>query len=72
MSNSSEYSIDPMAAFFAAVTGVENGSVGEIELEFRKENTTENESFETIITMSIRREPRPMAMYHPISIQKEE
>ncbi len=71
MSNSSEYPIDPMTAFFAAVTAVENGSAGEIELEFRKETHNEYETFETVITMSIRREPRPMAMFHPLSIQKE-
>ncbi len=72
MSNSSEYSIDPMTAFSTAVTAAKNGSVGEIELEFRKDNSTKNESFETVIIMSIRREPRPMAMFHPTSIQKEE
>ncbi len=34
------YPVDPMAAFFAAVTAVENGVVGEIELEFRFQRLT--------------------------------
>ncbi len=35
MADKGAYPVDPMAAFFAAVTAVENGAVGEIELEFR-------------------------------------
>ncbi len=46
------YPVDPMTAFFAAVTAVENGSVGEIELEFRFV-TPDNE---VIMGISVRRE----------------
>lgn len=72
MTDASEYPVDPMAAFYAAVTAVENGSVGEVELEFRKETHTENETLETVITMSIRREVRPTSVLMPIPNQKEE
>ncbi len=48
----STYPVDPMAAFFAAVTAVENGSIGEIELEFNfmTSNT------DMTMTMTVRRE----------------
>ncbi len=48
-----------MAAFYAAVTAVENGSVGEIELEFRHETSIDEEM---ITTISVRRDPRPYVM----------
>lgn len=62
------YPVDPMAAFYAAVTAVENGSVGEVELEFR----TDTEDVEMIVTMAIRKEARPTVMFNPYSNQKEE
>ncbi len=62
MSNQSVYPVDPMAAFFAAVTAVENGQVGEVELEFRREV----EDNETVMTMAIRRASRPFPSYTTI------
>ncbi len=47
------YPVDPMAAFYAAVTAVENGSVGEVELEFRHELTDESA---TITSIWVRKE----------------
>ena len=61
MPNDSDYSVDPMAAFYAAVTAVENGQIGEVELEFRKET----EDFETIVTMSVRKEIKPTQFLMP-------
>ncbi len=59
MPSQESYPIDPMAAFYAAVTAVENGSVGEIELEFRHETSIDEEM---ITTISVRRDPRPYVM----------
>ncbi len=50
----SGYPVDPMTAFYAAVTAVENGSVGEIDLDFRF--STQDE--ETTLSISVRREAR--------------
>lgn len=54
------YPVDPMAVFFAAVTSVENGKVGEVELEFR--HVTQNGG-ELIMSMIVRREPRSIAVF---------
>ncbi len=59
MPSQESYPIDPMAAFYAAVTAIENGSVGEIELEFRHATTSEEEM---ITTISVRHDPRPYVM----------
>ncbi len=59
MPSQEAYPVDPMAAFYAAVTAVENGSVGEIELEFRHETSIDEEM---ITTISVRRDPRPYVM----------
>ncbi len=53
------YPIDPMAVFYAAVTSVENGKVAEVELEFRQET----ENGELVMAMTVRREPRPIAIF---------
>lgn len=68
MANETVFPVDPMAAFFAAVTAVENGSVGEIELEF------EFGSPSNTVTMSIavRKEARPMVAFVPRAIGEEE
>ncbi len=63
------YPIDPMAAFYAAVTAVENGSVGEVELEFRHELANEEE---IITTITVRREARPNMIFSPIQKREEE
>ena len=62
MANETEYAVDPMAAFYAAVTAVEEGKVKEIDLEFHRE-TSESE---TIVIMTIRKEPRPTSVFMPI------
>lgn len=67
MSDNKDYPVDPMAAFYAAVTAVENGAVGEVELEFR--NIREEQEF--VVTMNIRREVRPMGVYIPNDLTKE-
>lgn len=59
------FPVDPLALFYAAITAVENGKLNEIELEFR------NETDDIIVTMSIRKEARPMTMYVPITPQEE-
>lgn len=68
MTDTNGYLIDPMTAFFAAVTAVENGSVGEIELMFT------NESDETHVAMSVsitvRKEIQPNVMH--VLAQREE
>ena len=46
---------DPMTAFYAAVTAVENGQVGEVEVEARYVDPDESEM---ILTMTVRREVR--------------
>lgn len=48
-----------MAAFYAAVTAVENGQVAEVELEYRTSDSDDNE---TILTMSIRREIKTFSL----------
>lgn len=53
--------VDPMAAFYAAVTAVENGKVAEVELEYRNVAG----EVETILTMSVRREVRHFALPPP-------
>ena len=50
--------VDPMAAFYAAVTAVENGQVAEVEVEYRQSDG-ENES---VLTMSVRREVKHFSM----------
>ncbi len=35
MTDNASYPVDPMTAFYAAVTAVENGKVGEVEIEYR-------------------------------------
>ena len=53
--------VDPLAAFYAAVTAVEAGKVGEIELEYRSENGDES----TVMTMTVRRDVRQLcSMIH--------
>ncbi len=61
------YPVEPMAAFYAAVTALENGSVGEVELNF---NTMTSDT-DITMTMVIRREVRsfPTAT---LSVQREE
>jgi hypothetical protein len=49
------FPVDPMTAFYAAVTAVENGSVGEIELEYRCMSSNDEEM---TMMMTVRREPR--------------
>lgn len=46
---------DPMAAFYAAVTAVENGQVGEVEIEYRSMDREENE---TLMSIVVRKEVR--------------
>lgn len=58
MPNEGMYPVDPMMAFYAAVTAVENGSVGEIELEFR----TALSDSEVVTTISVRKNARPVLM----------
>lgn len=67
MANQTQYPVDPMTAFYAAVTAVENGTVGEVELEFRHETG----EYETVMTLSVRREARPFMVSYPNN-QKEE
>ncbi len=67
MSNQTAFPVDPMAAFFAAVTAVENGSVGEIELEFRF-MTGEHE---VVMMMSVRKEVRSYPSLETIEKSKE-
>ncbi len=55
MVNQNPFPVDPMAAFYAAVTAVENGEVGEIELEYRFTTPTD---YEVIMTVFVRREVR--------------
>lgn len=62
MANETEYAVDPMAAFYAAVTAVEEGKVKEIELEFHRETSDS----ETMVTMAIRKELRPTSVFIPI------
>ncbi len=49
------YLVDPMAAFYAAVTAVENGEIGEVEIEFRAISESEEE---LVMSISVRREIR--------------
>lgn len=67
MTSESDYPVEPMTAFFAAVKAVENGSIGEIELEFLKETP----DFETVVSISVRRQPRPYVMLTTIPNQPE-
>jgi len=69
MTDQSTYPVDPMAAFYAAVTAVENGSVGEVELEFRHEFGNDDS---IITSMAIRREARPNLMFAPIERKEED
>ncbi len=48
------FPVDPMTAFYAAVTAVENGSIAEIELEFRCVSSNDEE----LTMMTVRREIR--------------
>jgi hypothetical protein len=67
MADNDQYPVDPMAAFYAAVTAVENGKVGEVELEFRNEH----EDHQYVVTMNIRREVRPMGVFLPTNPKEE-
>ncbi len=67
MADNDSYPVGVMTAFFAAVTAVENGKVGEVELEFR----TSAEDKESVLTMNIRREIRPMGVYMPVTPKEE-
>ena len=58
MSNTG-YPVDPMAAFYAAVTAVENGQVAEVELEYR---STTPDDHEVVLTMSVRRDVRSIGV----------
>ncbi len=55
MTDHEAYPVNPMTAFYAAVAAVENGAIGEIELEYRF--MAENDD-ETVLTMVIRRDVR--------------
>ncbi len=68
MADKGAYPVDPMAAFFAAVTAVENGAVGEIELEFRF-STPDNE---VTMTMSVRREIKHYPLLSATVIEQTE
>ncbi len=68
MADKGAYPVDPMAAFFAAVTAVENGSVGEVELEFRF-STPDNE---VVMTISVRREIRTWPTVTTTTFEKTE
>lgn len=50
--------VDPMAAFYAAVTAVENGQVAEVEVEHRQTAG----DVESILTMVVRREVKHFTM----------
>lgn len=62
----SAYPVDPMTAFFAAVTAIENGSVGEIDLDF---NLSTHDT-EVTMSISIRREARTFTTIRDVE-QKE-
>ncbi len=63
----SGYPVDPMTAFYAAVTAVENGSIGEIDLDFHFSTHEE----EVTMSMSIRRKARVFTTLRDVE-QKED
>ncbi len=68
MSDQHVYPVDPMVSFYAAITAIENGSVGEIELEFR---FALPES-EVTMTMVIRREVRQYPSLETVENEKKD
>ncbi len=47
--------VDPMTAFYAAVTAVENGGIGEVDIEYQFPTTTGDSM---TLMISVRRESR--------------
>ncbi len=64
----SGYPVDPMTAFYAAVTAVENGSVAEIDLDFR----FSIEDSEVTMSISVRREIRTYSSSSNVEQKEEE
>jgi len=64
---------EPMAAFFAAVTAVETGQVGEVELMFtyETESTSTERGYLVSMAIEVRKTPRPR-VFTPMMMQQEE
>lgn len=58
MPTSDDFLVDPMTAFYAAVTTVENGKINEIDIHFSK-STPE---YEITVLITICRESRPIGI----------
>ncbi len=58
--NTPQFPAEPMAAFFAAVTAVETGQVGEVELTFtyETETTSMGPGYAICMAIEIRKNPR--------------
>ncbi len=56
-----QFPAEPMAAFFAAVTAVETGQVGEVELMFTYETeaTSMERGYAVSMAIEIRKTPQP-------------
>ncbi len=63
------YPVDPMMAFYAAIRAVEDGKIGEVELEYRHESS---EDVSAMLTIAVRKEPRPNVIFGPLSQREEE
>lgn len=55
--------MDLMPAMYAAVQAIADGQIGEAELEARFSNDADQ--IETTLTVTIRREVRPLNVTHP-------
>ncbi len=57
-----------MLAFYTAIRAVEDGNVAEVELEYRHESS---EDVSAMLTISVRREPRPNIIFAPTENREE-
>jgi len=66
-----QFPAEPMAAFFAAVTAVETGQVGEVELMFtyETESTSMERGHSVSMAIEIRKHPQPV--FHPLLMRQE-
>jgi hypothetical protein len=69
MTDLNGYLIDPMASLFAAVTAVENGQVGEIELMFTNESDATNVAMS--VSIIVRREVQQCVHLIPNNSKEE-
>ncbi len=69
-----QFPAEPMAAFFAAVTAVETGQVGEVELMFtyETESTSMERGHSVSMAIEIRKNPRPHIMMMREEEKKDE